>query len=120
MYKLICAAVVLAGMAVSSVGLAAEETWKDGVMFVEQKLAPVEGHTAVKIVFSLGNGVDVESVVPTLGLDADRRHYLTLLEVGQALVLVKGRFPRPVHVAFPPSEIRKGLVGDQDLLRRPE
>jgi hypothetical protein len=36
--------------------IAAEETWNDGVMFVEQELAPVEGHTAVKIIFGLDPG----------------------------------------------------------------
>ena len=35
---------------------AAEETWNDGVMFAQEKLAPVEGHTAFKIIFGLEPG----------------------------------------------------------------
>jgi len=56
MSKKLFAAVALAATAVSGSVLAAEETWKDGVMFVQQKLAPVEGHTAVKIIFGLEPG----------------------------------------------------------------
>ena len=46
----------LGAVAFTGPALAAEETWKDGVMFVEQELAPVEGHTAVKIIFGLEPG----------------------------------------------------------------
>lgn len=56
MHKKILAAVALAAAAVSGTALAAEETWKDGVMFVQQELAPVEGHKAVKITFGLEPG----------------------------------------------------------------
>ncbi len=52
----IFAAIALAAAAVSGSALAAEETWKDGVMFVQQELAPVEGHTAFKIIFGLEPG----------------------------------------------------------------
>lgn len=36
--------------------LAAEETWKDGVLFVQEEQAPVEGHAVFKIVFGLEPG----------------------------------------------------------------
>ena len=36
--------------------LAAEETWKDGVLFVQEEIASVEGHTAFKIIFGLEPG----------------------------------------------------------------
>ena len=44
-------ALVLAGSA-----LAGEEKWKDGAMFVEEKIASIEGHTAFKIIFGLEPG----------------------------------------------------------------
>jgi len=36
--------------------VAAEETWKDGVMFVQEELTPVEGHGVFKIIFGLEPG----------------------------------------------------------------
>jgi hypothetical protein len=46
----------LGAMAFNGPVLAAEETWNDGVLFVQEEIASVEGHTAVKIVFGLGPG----------------------------------------------------------------
>ena len=43
-------------MAFASSVMAAEETWKDGVLFVQEKIATVEGHTAFKIIFGLEPG----------------------------------------------------------------
>ncbi len=48
--------VALGAVAFTGAAVAAEETWNDGVMFVEQELAPVEGHKAVKIIFGLEPG----------------------------------------------------------------
>ena len=48
--------VALGAVAFTVPALAAEETWKDGVMFVQKELAPVEGHTAFKIIFGLEPG----------------------------------------------------------------
>ena len=57
MYKALFGSAVLIGFAlVTGPALAAEETWKDGVMFVQEELAPVEGHTAFKIIFGLEPG----------------------------------------------------------------
>ena len=49
---------LLAVGAVAFTGAASADkhAWKDGVMFEEQELAPVEGHTAVKIIFGLEPG----------------------------------------------------------------
>ena len=46
----------VAGFALSGSVLAAEEAWKDGTLFVEEKIASVEGHTAFKIIFGLEPG----------------------------------------------------------------
>jgi hypothetical protein len=57
MYKALFGSAALIGFAlVSGPALAGEETWKDGVMFVQEELAPVEGHTAFKIIFGLEPG----------------------------------------------------------------
>jgi len=46
----------LGAMALACSALAEEEKWKDGVMFVEEKIASVEGHTVFKIIFGLEPG----------------------------------------------------------------
>jgi len=46
----------LGAVAFAGPALAAEETWNDGVMFVQEELASVEGHNAFKIVFGLEPG----------------------------------------------------------------
>ncbi|MAF47280.1 MAG: hypothetical protein CMM10_03360 [Rhodospirillaceae bacterium] len=47
---------IMGSVALSGTVLAAEEKWKDGVLFVGEKIASLEGHTAYKIVFGLKPG----------------------------------------------------------------
>ena len=42
--------------ALSATVLAAEETWNEGVLFTDEEIASLEGHTAHKIVFGLEPG----------------------------------------------------------------
>ena len=46
----------VAAFSLAGSALAMEEKWKDGTLFVEEKIASVEGHTAFKIVFGLEPG----------------------------------------------------------------
>ena len=46
----------LGAVAFTTPVLAAEETWKDGVLFVQEEQAPVEGHAVFKIIFGLEPG----------------------------------------------------------------
>jgi len=46
----------MAACALSGSVLAVEEKWKDGMLFVDERIASVEGHTAFKIVFGLEPG----------------------------------------------------------------
>ena len=55
MRNTLCGAVAL-GLAVISGPAMADETWNNGVLFTQQELAPVVGHTAFKIVFGLEPG----------------------------------------------------------------
>ncbi len=48
--------VALGAVAVTGPASADKHLWKDGVMFQEQEFGPVEGHTAVKIIFGLEPG----------------------------------------------------------------
>ena len=56
MNKTILAAIALAATNVSGSVAVAQETWNDGMMFVQQELASVIGHKAVKIIFGLEPG----------------------------------------------------------------
>ncbi len=46
----------LGAVAFAGPALAAEETWNNGVLFVQEELAPVTGHGVFKIVFGLEPG----------------------------------------------------------------
>ena len=50
MRRVIIGLFIVGAMAFVGSVMAAEETWKDGVLFVEEKIASVEGHTAFTII----------------------------------------------------------------------
>ena len=56
MRRTIISLFTVGAMAYAGSVMAAEEKWKDGVMFVQEKIASVEGHTAFKIIFGLEPG----------------------------------------------------------------
>ncbi len=47
---------VLGSIALSGTVLAAEEKWNEGVLFVDEQIASLEGHKAYKIIFGLEPG----------------------------------------------------------------
>ena len=48
-------------------------------------------------------------------LTEEEREYIDWLQVGQAIVSLKGRVQVPLHVGFPRVGVRKVMVGDNDL-----
>ena len=46
-----------------------------------------------------------------MSLNKEESDYLNLLDVGQAIVTLKGRFFLPLFIRIPKVEIKKGLVG---------
>lgn len=46
----------LGAVAFTGPAMAAEETWKDGMIFVQNEISDFQGHTAVKIKFGLEPG----------------------------------------------------------------
>ena len=71
-----------------------------------------------KITFNLGNGKDIHDISRCTELTDEERDYIDWLGVGQVIVSLKGRVQVPLHVAFPRVGVRKGMVGDNELLRR--
>ena len=76
----------------------------------------IKANTYSKIIFNLGNGKDVLEIAKCAGLTKEEGEYIDWLEVGQAIVSLKGRVLVPLHTAFPKVEVRKGLVQDSDIV----
>jgi hypothetical protein len=75
----------------------------------------IKANTSTKIIFTLGNGKDIADVARSMNLEREHQAYLDWLEVGQAIVKVKGRIKEPILVKFPLFEIQKGKIRDYEL-----
>ena len=56
MRNVISSLAAVVGLTLAGQAFAADEQWKDGMMFAEDELARLQGHTAFKIVFGLEPG----------------------------------------------------------------
>ena len=61
----------------------------------------IKANTNTKITFTLGNGKDIEDISSSMELTREQRKYLDILEVGHAIIKVKGRIEKPVMIHFP-------------------
>lgn len=77
----------------------------------------IKANTYCKITFNLGDEKDILEVSNCMGLNKEESEYINLLDVGHAIVSMKGRVFVPLHVVFPKVEVRKGLVRDEDIAR---
>ena len=77
----------------------------------------IKANTSTKIIFTLGNGKDIQDTARCLTLDKEQQCYLDMLDVGQAIVKVKGRIKEPILIQFPLFKIQKGKIKDQELKR---
>ncbi len=75
----------------------------------------IKANTYSKIIFNLGNGKDVVEISKCAGLTREETEYIDWLDVGHAIISLKGRVLVPLHVSFPKVEIKKGLVQDSEL-----
>lgn len=77
----------------------------------------IKANTYTKMTFALGNGRDVKDMSTCMCLNEEEERAMDLLDVGHAIVSMKGRIQGPIHVSFPKSRIQKGFVRDRDLGR---
>ena len=77
----------------------------------------IKANTYCKITFNLGNGKDIREMIACTGMDEEEGSYIDLLEVGQAIVSLKGRIRVPLHVMFPRVDLKKGFIDDKALQR---
>jgi hypothetical protein len=75
----------------------------------------IKANTACKITFALGNGLDALEMATCMGLNREEAEALNLLQVGHAVVTLKGRVFQPLHVRFPRVEVRKGAIRDEQI-----
>ncbi|MFQ6120031.1 MAG: ATP-binding protein [Methanosarcinales archaeon] len=81
-----------------------------------QKLSEsIKANTYTKISFNLGNGKDIQAISKDMNLTKEQESYLDLLQIGQAIIKLKGRFYQPIFVAFPLLPIQKGFVSDERI-----
>jgi len=73
----------------------------------------IKANTYAKMTFNLGNGKDILDISQAMMLNDEEVQYIDLLNVGFAIVKLKGRFFQPVLVQFPLVELKKGLVSDK-------
>lgn len=77
---------------------------------------PALGNTYCTISLNVKHQKDVHAVAQCMLLEGKERDVLGSLEVGQAVVKLQGRIPRPFLVRIPEFEIEKGKITD-DMVR---
>jgi len=75
----------------------------------------IKANTITKIIFTLGNGKDIADIAMSMNLEREHQAYLDWLEVGEAIVKVKGRIKEPILLNFPLFKIKKGKTQDSEL-----
>jgi len=76
---------------------------------------PALGNTYCTIAMNLKHGRDIASIGQALVLSEEEREYLGQLPVGQGIVKLQDRWPRPFLVEFPLIGVQKGAVQDSAM-----
>lgn len=75
------------------------------------------GNTYTSIFLNQKDPADINKAAAVCLMDTDEKKYFSLLPVGQGIVKIQDRWPRPIHVQFPLMNINKGSVTDALLAR---
>jgi hypothetical protein len=70
------------------------------------------GNTYTTVCLNLKHAKDVSAMSQAMLLESDEKDLLGSLEVGQAVVKLQGRAPRPFLIQIPEFELTKGTVTD--------
>ena len=73
---------------------------------------PALGNTYTTITLNLKHAKDVGTMAQAMLLEGDEKNLLGALKVGEAVVKVQGRVPKPFLIRIPEFPIRKGVVDD--------
>ena len=72
----------------------------------------MKANTSTKIIFSLDNGIDILDMETATRMTREEADCIDLVDVGQAIVKVKGRIKQPIHVQFPYFEMDRNKISD--------
>ena len=75
------------------------------------------GNTYTSIFLNQKDPADINKAAAVCLMDTEEKKYFSLLPVGQGIVKIQDRWPRPIHVKFPLMNINKGSVTDALLAR---
>jgi DNA helicase HerA-like ATPase len=77
----------------------------------------IKANTYCKTTFNLGNGKDILDISACMMLEIEEMKCIDLLEVGHAIVKLKGRAYRPMLIRVPLIPVKKGKITD-DVLKK--
>jgi len=77
----------------------------------------IKANTYCKVTFNLGNGKDILDISACMMLELEEMKCIDLLEVGHAIVKLKGRAYRPMLIKVPFIPIKKGRITDDVLIK---
>ena len=75
------------------------------------------GNTYTSIFLNQKDPSDINKAAAVSLLDTDEKNYFSMLPVGQAIIKLQDRWPRPVLVKFPLMNVKKGAITDDILAR---
>ena len=75
------------------------------------------GNTYTTICLNQKDPSDINKAAAISLLDAEDKNYFSMLPVGQAIIKLQDRWPKPFLVQFPLMNVKKGLVTDEVISR---
>lgn len=79
---------------------------------------PALGNTYTTFCLNLKHSQDVSAMGQCMLMRGEEKDILGSLEVGQAVVKLQGRAPKPFLIKIPPFPIPKGVVSDDEIARK--
>ena len=79
---------------------------------------PAAANTYTTIILNLKHRFDVNMAADCILLGQEEKDYIGMLEVGQAIVKLQGRWPKPFLIQIPHIPIQKGKVTDEMVEER--
>ena len=77
----------------------------------------LKANTYTKIAGSLGNGRDIQDIAEAMDLDEEEREALTMLERGEWMVKLSGRYTKPFLIRTEDFSLRKDVTDEELRIR---
>lgn len=113
---------LIGGQSVMEITFREIREFGEGIVILDQHPSKISlsalGNTYCTICLNLKHQKDVSAMGQSMLLDSNEKDILGSLEVGQAVVKLQGRAPRPFRITIPEFEITKGSVDDAAVRQR--